>query len=839
MSDAPAETDAAALPVDAVLPDVTATLAARKAAVLVAPPGAGKTTRVPLALARATWATDGRILVLEPRRLAARAAARRMAEELGESVGGTVGYHIRQERRAGKHTRVEVVTEGILTRRLQSDPALEGVAAVLFDEFHERSLHADLGLALTLDVQGALRDDLRLLVMSATLDTAPIARVLGDVPVLESHGRSYPVTTHHQPRPKGALPAAVAGAVAEALENEAGSVLAFLPGEREIRECARALGSRVGKDTEIHPLYGALPAKDQEAAIVPAPQGKRKVVIATSIAETSLTIEDVRVVVDGGYTRRARFDPQSGMTRLVTEKVSRAEADQRRGRAGRTAPGVCYRLWPQAEHGALPQQPPPEIVAADLAPLALELARWGVHDPNDLAWIDPPPDGALAQARDLLADLGALDRAGRITRHGHAMAALPMHPRLAHMGLMARERDLGALACAVAALLEERDILGSGPGGRHTDLRHRLRVLAGGQGPEDTPVHESAKNRVNKNARDRAKRLGVPEGPIDPEAAGQVLALAYPDRVALPRWKKPGHYQLASGKGATLATADPLTGYPALAAATLDPSAGADARILLAAPVRRDDLEATLPEMVREADEVVWDPRYEKVTSYRVKRLGAVALDWSKLHDPPAGDVAAALMDGIRHRGPSALPWTKAARQLQDRVAFVRGLPDEDPDAWPDLSDQALMDGLETWLAPFAGHARTPEALEGTDMAALLAGLLTPEQQQKLDRLVPSHVTLGNGMRVRVNYSGDEPALRAPVQTFFGTAETPTILGGTRTLALHLLDPGGKPMQVTRDLAKFWQDAYARMRRQMRAEYPRHDWPEDPVNAEPRGKKGK
>ncbi len=819
------------LPIDAVLPQVRRALADGCTLVLQAPPGAGKTTRVPLALLDEPWLDGGRIVVLEPRRLAARAAAAHMAALLGEPIGETVGYRIRLDSRVGPRTRIEVVTEGILTRRLQADPALSGIAAVLFDEFHERSLHADLGLALCLEAQAALRPDLRLVAMSATLDGEPLARLMGGAPIVTSTGRAHPVETRYTEPPGGRrfedhVAASVLGALAEAA---AGDVLAFLPGAAEIRRVLARLEERgSGPGILLAPLYGALPRTAQDAAIVPAPPGRRKVVLATDIAETSLTIEGVRVVVDGGLARAPRFDPRTGMTRLETVRVSQASADQRRGRAGRLGPGVCYRLWHEAEHRLLPPFTPPEIMHADLAPLALELAAWGAADPAGLAWLDPPPAAAFAQARGLLAWLGALDTDGRITPHGRRMAGLALHPRLAHMVLAAAEHGLGGLACDVAALLADRDVL-RGADARDADLRTRLAALADPRG--EGGVDRSARQQALTAARQWRRRLGLGTEPGDPARAGAVLALAYPDRVAQRR-SAAGQFRLRNGRGAVLPPHDPLAAADWLAVADLD-DAGRDARIFLAASLDRAEVEALFGESVTTADDVWWDEAAQSVAARRRHRLGALVSRDEPLADPPPERVARALLDRVRSHGLEVLPWTKALSQWQARVMLLRAV-EAPPRDWPDVSDAALLDGLDDWLAPYLPGLPRRRPWPALDLGAALRGLLSWSRQRALDEAAPTHLTVPSGSRHALDYAApDGPVLAVKLQEMFGLAETPRIAGGRVPVLLHLLSPAGRPVQVTRDLAGFWATGYAAVKADLKGRYPRHPWPDDPLSALP------
>ncbi|HEX2093709.1 MAG TPA: ATP-dependent helicase HrpB [Longimicrobiaceae bacterium] len=828
------------LPIEEVLPALRDALRRRTTAVLQAPPGAGKTTRVPLALLYEPWLAGGRIVMLEPRRLAARAAARRMAATLGEGVGDTVGYRVRMDTRVGPRTRIEVVTEGVLTRLLQSDPALEGVGLVIFDEFHERSLHADLGLALTLQSQSVLRDDLRILVMSATLDGGAVAALLDDAPVVTSAGRSHPVETRYLPRPaEGHLEPLVARAVLEALEREPGDILAFLPGMAEIRRVEdrlREAGTRPG--VRVYPLHGALLQEEQDRAIEPSPPGERKVVLATSIAETSLTIEGIRTVVDSGRMRVPRFSPRTGMMRLETVPVSRASADQRRGRAGRLGPGVCYRLWTEPEqHGLVPHSLP-EILSADLAPLALELAAWGVVDPGELRWLDPPPAAAYAQARELLARLGAMDATGAVTPHGRRMAGMGAHPRLSHMLLKARELGVAPVACDLAALLGERDPFRGGGELPDADLRLRLGALRdarrGGR-PHSTfrghALDHGALQRVLAEARHWRQELGIGGGESggDVEAVGLLLAFAYPDRIAQRRPGQPGRFLLRNGRGAVLDATQALVEAPFLVAADLD-GQGRESRIFLAAPLAGEELEAHFGEQIETEESVAWDVEARAVRARRRERLGALTLRDAPIMDPDPGAVAAALLEGIAREGIAALPWTRAARQLQERLVFLHRL---DP-AWPDASDAALAASLATWLGPHLYGLRRLDEVARLDLVSLLLGLLPRERRAALDELAPTHLVVPSGSRIPIDYSDPQaPVLAVRLQEVFGMTETPRIARGAVPLTLHLLSPAHRPVQVTRDLASFWRTTYFEVKKDLKGRYPKHYWPDDPLQATP------
>lgn len=827
------------LPVATVMPELARALADGAAAVLQAPPGAGKTTLVPLALLDSPWLDGGRIIMLEPRRLAARAAARRMASTLGEPVGDTVGYRVRMDTRVGPRTRIEVVTEGVLTRMLLADPALDGVGMVILDEFHERSLPADLGLALTLQTRELLRPDLRLLVMSATLDGEAVAGLLGGAPIVTSAGRAHPVETRYRPPRAGARPErAVAMVVREALASGAGDVLVFLPGQGEIHRVAAILGEDgLPAGTSIHPLYGALSSGAQDAALEPAGTGARRVILATSIAETSLTIEGVRVVVDAGLSRRPRFSPRTGMTRLETVRVSRASADQRRGRAGRTAPGVCYRMWAPEEEAHLLQDSPPAIAEADLAPLALELAEAGVNDPAELRWLDPPPAAAFARARTLLGELGALGSNGRITEHGRRMAMLAMHPRLAHMVIHGMELGHGVVATDLAALLTERDVLRTDRDTDDADIRLRLELLHGPASLGDSgysrgiEVDRGGVRRVRELAREWRRRLGIAEGArdADVDAAGVLLALAYPDRVAQLRAGSEGRFLLRGGGGAYLSGAQPLSRSPYIVAAELD-GRPRDSRIFLAAPVTLDDLREQLGGQVRRESVVEWDDERGLVRTLGRDTLGSLTLrEWTTA-DVDTARVVEVLLSVIRRRGVQALPWDRTSRQLRDRMRFARALDAR----WPDVDDAALLDTLGEWLAPALPGVRGWDDLASVRLDAALASMLDWRQRAALDELAPTHWVVPTGSRIAVDYSDPlAPSAAVRLQELFGLAETPRVGGGRVLLTIRLLSPAHRPVQVTSDLAGFWSNSYVEVRKELRGRYPRHHWPEDPLVAEP------
>jgi ATP-dependent helicase HrpB len=755
-----------------------------------------------------------------------------MARLRGEEVGGTVGYRVRMETRVGPKTRIEVVTEGVLTRMLQSDPALDGVGIVIFDEFHERSLHADLGLALTLQSRAVLREDLRLLVMSATLDGAPVAALLGDALIVTSQGRSYPVDIRYQPaRIEGRVEPAVARVVRQAVESSEGDVLVFLPGAGEIHRVEGMLrDGGLPPEVRVMPLYGNLPQPAQDEAIAPSPPGRRKVVLSTSIAETSLTIEGVRVVVDSGMMRVPRFSPRTGMTRLETVTVSRASSEQRCGRAGRVAPGVCWRMWPEHAQAGLVPHGTPEILDADLAPLALELAAWGVADPAELAWLDAPPAAAFSQARELLAELGALDAAGAVTAHGRRMAELPLHPRLAHMLLRGRELGIGGLACDLAALLGERDVFRRGDAPPDADLRLRLealRDLAANRRVRGS-ADVGALRRVQTESREWRRRLSIRGEDGDPSAAGLLLALAYPDRIGQRRPGKSGRFLLRNGRGAALAEADPLASSAYVVAAELD-GQGRESRVYLAAPVEQDDVERHFMDQVQREESVAWDAEAKAVRARRRERLGALVLREGMLPNPDPHLVTAALLQGIAAEGIGALGWSKGAAQLRERIAFLHH---HDP-SWPDVADAVLAAGLAEWLGPYVYGMSRLDDVQRTDLHEILLGMLGWERRTAVDELAPSHLEVPSGSRIPIDYADpDAPVLAARLQELFGMTETPRVAGGRVPLTIHLLSPAHRPVQVTRDLASFWKTGYFEVKKDLKGRYPKHYWPDDPLQAQ-------
>ena len=792
------------LPIEDVLPALRHTLTEDRNAVLTAAPGAGKTTRVPLALLDAPWLEGKKLLMLEPRRLATRAAAYRMAGSLGESIGETVGYRMRLDTKVSPKTRIEVVTEGILSRLLQHDPALSGYAIVLFDEFHERSLQADIGLALCLEVQRLFRPDLRLLVMSATLDCDPISKLLGDAPVITCEGRMFPVETRYLEQPlSGRLDRAVIQTITRSLAQDHGSLLVFLPGMAEIRRVERALlDLNLGSHILIAPLHGDLPQEVQDRAIAPTQPGVRKIVLATSIAETSLTIDGVRVVIDAGLLRVPRFDPRSGLTRLETMRVTQDSAEQRCGRAARVEPGVCVRLWTSAEHQSLVPRRAPEILDADLAPLMLELALWGAADPAEFSWLTPPPPGAVAHARDLLINLGALNPEGRITPHGRQMAELPLHPRLAHMLLTAVPLQFGHLACTLAALLSERDILRGAFGQRNADLRIRLDVLREQHDhAADETIDRAACRRITRTA-DLWQRQFLhttrssQQGDLD--EVGHLLALAYPDRIAQRQQGHDARYLMANGRGALFANPDPLASEDYLVIADLD-GGQQWARIDRAAPVTLRDLETLYAEQIRVIDAVVWDDTTQMVRATRQRRLGQLILSEHGLSKPDPSAIATALLQGIRQAGLDKLAWTPELRQWRARVVFLRRIEGQES-RWPDLSDEALLRTLDDWLGPYVSGLTTLDRVTRLDLTQPLHALLSWEQQRQLERWAPTHLTVPSGSNVRVEYeASDLPILAVRLQEMFGCKDTPRLVDGKIPVMLHLLSPAKRPVQVTKD----------------------------------------
>jgi ATP-dependent helicase HrpB len=885
------------LPVVAALPELLAALDASPRAVLEAPPGAGKTTVVPLALLAAAWREPTqKILVLEPRQLAARAAAARLAQLLGEPVGRTVGYRVRLDSKVSKDTIIEVITEGILTRMIQDDPALEDVACVVFDEFHERSLNADLGLALALDAQAVLRPELRILLMSATLEAQRLGQWL-PAPVVSSAGFLFPVETHYlDPRRAAALPnkpgerlaELVPAQVREALNRHEGDVLVFLPGVADLQRVDRKLGDSLPPNTDLHLLHGELPLDAQDAALRPAAPGRRKIILATSIAETSLTIEGVRVVVDGGFARVPRFVPRTGFTTLETVPVARASADQRRGRAGRLAPGTCYRLWTEAEQHQLPAHRPPEIHTADLSGLVLELALWGANDPASLRWLDVPPAAAVAQARELLVRLGALvgvegmgvggyegartgGYEGRVaggqegaegqgelknqsppallpsypptlktqpTAHGRQFAKLGLPPRLGHLVVRGTELGYGPAAATLAALLGERDLLRwatpNDPRPLPPDLRLRLEALASGRPPlPGLALHHATLQRVRDVARHLQSRLGSQKAalPLTSSPIGLLTALAYPDRLA--QREAPDRLRLVTGQRVSLKTEDVDPQAQFFAVAYLAGTAAAP-RATLAAPLDKEELETAFADQVTTTEEVRYDPAAGRVTGRRVRRLGALLLFESTIGQPDAALVAQALLGYLQEAGLAKLNWTAEAQQLRQRLAFLHQLISGEQ--WPAFDDEALLADLPDWLGPHLAGLKSLEQVQRLDLTEPILARLPGgwAQRQELDRLAPAALEVPSGSHITLDYSDPAaPVLAVKLQELFGLTETPTVAGGHVPLLLHLLSPGGRPAQVTRDLRSFWEKGYFEVRKDLKGRYPKHPWPDKPMEHVP------
>ena len=802
-------------PVDDIIPELKAALASRPSAILVAEPGAGKTTRVPLALLDEAWAKGKKIVMLEPRRLAARAAATRMAQTLGEEVGATVGYAVRMERKVSKLTRIEVVTEGLLTRRLQNDPELADTALVIFDEFHERSLDGDLALALCLDVQRGLRPDLKILVMSATLDAETLRAQLGDAVEITSQGRMFPVEMRYlEKATRQTIVADATRAVLKAARDVKGSLLVFLPGESEIRRVAAELEKAALPATAIRPLYGAMPLAEQDQAIKPSPAGTRKIVLATTIAETSLTIDGIEAVVDTGFKRAPRFDPASGMTRLETIRVSAASAEQRKGRAGRLGPGICYRLWPEEEMRALAPHDEPEIRIADLSSLVLELAAWGVSTLDGLNFVEAPPAGAFAQAQELLRELEALDEANRITTHGKAMAKLPLHPRLAHMVISAKAKGAGARAADIAALLSERDGL---PRDAPLDVEQRLIFVRG-----------AVRDRMRQTAKQIMAQAAVGEDTAD-LGAGVILALAYPDRLAQRRGGH-GRFRMASGAGGVVAEHDALAKKDFIAIALLD-SGGADARVQLAAEISEAEIENHFAHLITTRADVFWDAKAHAVSAASIKRLGALVLEEKPLKDAPPDEIAAAMLEGVAQLGLGSLPWNDASTMFRARISFLRRVM---PDAgFPDLGDAGLKATLADWLLPYLSGISRKSHLERLDMLAIMRSLVPHELSSRVEKLAPTRMEVPGGGHYQIDYAVEgDPTLRVRLQEMFGLKSAPQIAEGRARLKIELLSPAGRPVAVTQSLETFWVNAYPDVRKDLHGRYPKHFWPEDPLTAQ-------
>ncbi|WP_105104238.1 ATP-dependent helicase HrpB [Microbulbifer pacificus] len=833
------------LPIYEVLPALLDTLNHHSNVVLQAPPGAGKTTAVPLALLNSPWLAGRRIIMLEPRRLAARAAAARMADLLGEPVGKTVGYQIRAERKSGRDTRILVVTEGILTRLLQSDPELADTALVIFDEFHERNLQGDLALALCLQSQEVLRDDLRLLVMSATLDADTVAALLDNAPVITSEGRAYPVDVEYLPHQQVAddprqMPALMARKIRELIEQQEGSVLAFLPGVSEIREVECNLRESLGQrpDILIAPLYGDLKKEQQDAAIAPCPQGRRKVVLATNVAETSLTIEGIRLVVDSGLMRESRFDPNTGMNRLVTTQISQASATQRAGRAGRLSAGHCLRLWSESTQRGMARKNSAEILLSDLAPVMLELAKWGVSDVRELRWLDLPPPGPTAQARELLIALGALDRDLRITNHGAKMLNLGTHPRLAHMMLKSGELGLEEPATLLAALLSERDIF-RGEQRWDRDIHKRTEVLTGTS--RNNSADFAAIQRIRQQAKTWRSQLAdsvkkVTDAPDPFDTTGVLLGFAYPDRIAKNRRDRERRFLLSSGRGAHFSHDDELALQDYLVIADLD-GQGRDARIQLAARISREALFEYFADLIETEESVRWDNSAGRANASVQTRLGKLVLEEKPAQDISPALVSRALLDAIRQMGLRALPWSNEAESLLQRVRFLQNQREHfsdlvDPLELPDWSETALLETMEEWLLPHLDGFSKLDHVKQLDLKVILQSQLAWPIKQRVDELTPSHIQVPSGSHIAIQYGETPPVLPVRLQEMFGLAQTPTILGGRYPLMIHLLSPAQRPVQVTRDLASFWKNTYQEVKRELRIKYQKHFWPDDPTTAQ-------
>lgn len=830
------------LPINDILPELLSAVSTHSNVLLHAPPGAGKTTRVPLELLALIPTDAGRIIMLEPRRIAAVSAARWMARCLGEEVGQTVGYSIRFDSRTSAATRIEVVTEGILTRRIQNDPLLEGVAMVIFDEFHERSIHADLGLALCLDVQQQVRNDLKILVMSATLDIEPLAGMLDNAPVISSEGRSFPVEEIYLDDQGGAkLPQRMTAAILRALNETEGDILAFLPGSGEIRNCAACLAESglADRNVTVCQLYGDLPFAEQQKAIQPGAQ--RKIVLATSIAETSLTIEGVKVVIDCGMSRRMQFDPARGMNRLVTLRESRASAEQRKGRAGRLAPGVCYRLFSRHTLNSMIPHTPPEIRETDLSPLLLELAAWGTADPLALQWLDAPPDASMAAARNLLVELDALDGSGRITSLGHEMMRLPLHPRLGRLMLRSRELHCVHTGCDLAALLSERDFVRTSWAynailASHSDISDRLDALRlwRRQGKADERLDQAALKNIERVVSQLSRLVNSTtqkkQETLDDNMIARLLLAAYPDRVARRRSAGSEGYLLANGRGARLSPRSSVRDAEYLIAVALDGGSQAEALIHLASEISEDIIRDERSDHIVRENSVSWSERDGRAVAVRVERLDAVQLS-SEAFVPAEEQLAPAVIEAVRNSGLVLLAMDEAVRLLQGRIALLRSaLPERE---WPDYSDEALLDTLEVWLAPHLAGVQNTRKLAQLDVAGLLRQRLDYRQQRELDEMAPTHLIVPSGSRIRLDYTGEIPVLAVKLQELFGLKETPTVAGGRVMVLLHLLSPAGRPIQVTRDLKGFWDGAYQQVKKELKGRYPKHPWPDDPWSAQP------
>ena len=822
------------LPIYEIIPDLKKKISSHNAVVLQAPPGAGKTTVVPLELLNEPFLKNRKIIMLEPRRLAARAAAHRMANILGEKIGETIGYRVRMDSKVGPNTKVEVVTEGILIRQLQSDPELRNVGMVIFDEFHERSIEADLGLALCLDIQEGFREDLKLIVMSATLDGEKVAQLMGAAPILTSQGQTFPVERRFLPRkPNDRIEQSMVGAIMKALEEESGSILAFLPGAGEIERTKKVLEEKnLSKNISISPLYSMMNFSDQDKAISPALKGERKVVLATSIAETSLTIVGIRIVIDSGLSRNAFYDTKSGMPGLETKMVSKASADQRAGRAGRLEAGICYRLWSQAADRALLPFTTPEIKRADLTSLLLNLNQWGVRDFHDLNWLDEPEKASIDHAADLLKSLEALNENG-ITELGRKMVLFPMHPRLSHMVNKAIELNIGSLALCIAALLEERDILSLNHDLKTADLRLRIEALMHIKNNEIMEAKRlgckiSASKKVLLQVKQWHRNFRIEQTPIDVEKTGLCLSFAFPDRMGALRSGPEGSYILSGGRGAKLLADDPLMVEAFLAIGQLDIGAK-EARIFLAAPINQQDIEVYFKDQIETQENISWDDRYKIVRAEEKRLLGKMPLHISKIKNPNKDRQLEALLYGIRKLGLSVLPWDKKSTSLRRRVELLK----INGEISADFSDQELLEQLEDWLQPYLGNIADVANLSKLNMTEILKNSLEWQDQKKLEELTPTHIKVPSGSNVAIDYEINPPVLAVKLQEMFGATESPKIINGKVNLTVHLLSPARRPLQITADLIGFWNSSYKDVQKEMKGRYPKHPWPDDPFVATP------
>jgi len=814
-------------PIDIILPELLTAIAGNRTVILSAEPGAGKTTRVPVALLGQSWLGEKKIIMLEPRRIAARRAAVYMAQMRNEKAGESIGYRIRGESRVGSGTKIEIVTEGILTRMIQDDPALPGIGIIIFDEYHERTIHADLGLALSLEVQEHLRPDLRLLLMSATLDGVSISQFLGNVPIVHSDGKIFPVRLQYAPVNSDIqqIERSAAAAVNRSLADDKGDILVFLPGQREIRRVESLLEEiRNDPSVVIHLLFGEAEYEKQQAALTPDPNGRRKIILSTNIAETSVTIEEVRVVIDSGLMRSVRFDPRRGMSGLVTATVSQASARQRMGRAGREDAGVCYRLWTEQRQNELQKFSEPEILAADLAPLVMEFAQWENAEGKGLRFPDPPPESHLNQARNLLNRLGAVSVNGTLTDHGKAMRELSVHPRLAHMLIKGKEFGFGSLACDIAALLEERDILRGETEG-DVDLASRLYELR--KNDSRNAVH---RDRIRKQSERLRQQLGIRQNDDSTDHIGMALALAYPERVGKRKDANGVRYQLSGNMTASLPAKSYVSREEYIAVGDVD-GAGSDVKIFLAAAVSEEEIRKAFGDQIETTDEIFWNEKEASVVSRRVTRFGSIELSESALNGA-SEKIREGMLTGIRQMGLESLPWNDEALSIKRRSEWLRkGL--FVGDEWIDLSDEHLLRTAEEWLGPFLGGITKRTQLQKLDMVSIIRSIFSFQQMKELERLAPTHLTVPTGSRIALDYSGDIPILPVRLGEMFGETETPTVAGGKVKVLLHLLSPARRPVAVTQDLPSFWKNAYVEVRKDMRGDYPKHYWPENPLEAEP------